>query len=262
MPGERRMKSRADLIADRDAALADYESRLTNAWKGQAEPTRQSSKLLVLAGDTPSLRTLSQEWAPEIVPSIEWRLLERNILDAANGGEFDDCAQGHGFLVIDFETRMPEHAVSALLRDRFERPLLDTRTAREIASNVSSAIATMLELELFAIHRSAVLTFAQKRRLRVPSCWSDGIGAPKITPKMGRPFAADWAALEERVRAEIDIVGFPDRNGAPGWQKQADVVKFLEPHCGHYEPGKSALKDNVKRMLKKIASEISQKVEK
>jgi hypothetical protein len=68
----------------------------------------------------------------------------------------------------------------------------------------------------------------------------------------GRPPAADWRALEEALSREIAEVGFPNRDGEPGWQKPADVIRWVEERTGDYEPGKTALKTNVKAMLDRI----------
>ncbi len=67
--------------------------------------------------------------------------------------------------------------------------------------------------------------------------------------KGGRPGAADWSALEEALCREIETVGLPERGGEPGWQTTADVIRWMEPKCGEYEPGKTALKENVSAML-------------
>jgi hypothetical protein len=68
----------------------------------------------------------------------------------------------------------------------------------------------------------------------------------------GRPPAADWPALEEALEREIGCVGFPAKQGAPGWRTLADVVRWIEPLLGNDEPGKTALKQNVKKMLDRI----------
>jgi hypothetical protein len=80
----------------------------------------------------------------------------------------------------------------------------------------------------------------------------------KKSPKkaFGRPFAADWLAIRERVKDEIKLVGFPDKKGTPGWRSQADVVRFIEELTGDDNPGKTALKENAKKMLADIRTEI------
>jgi hypothetical protein len=68
----------------------------------------------------------------------------------------------------------------------------------------------------------------------------------------GRPPAADWPAIEEALEHEIAAVGFPHENAEEGWRTNADVVKWVEARLGESEPGKTALKDNVGKMLVRI----------
>jgi hypothetical protein len=68
----------------------------------------------------------------------------------------------------------------------------------------------------------------------------------------GRPPAADWLEIEKAVEAEIEKVGFPTRDGVPGWRYKADVVRFITPLLGTDEPGETALKKNVAAMLERI----------
>jgi hypothetical protein len=72
--------------------------------------------------------------------------------------------------------------------------------------------------------------------------------APKVG---GRPPAADWPAIEEALNEEIDAAGLPRRDGVPGWRTTADIVKWVAARTDGDEPGKSALKDNVAKMLKR-----------
>jgi hypothetical protein len=62
--------------------------------------------------------------------------------------------------------------------------------------------------------------------------------------KGGRPPAADWAALKDTLRREIEQVGFPSRDHEPEWRTQADVERWIAARTGEYEPGKTALRDN------------------
>ena len=62
--------------------------------------------------------------------------------------------------------------------------------------------------------------------------------------------AADWPAIEEALNQEIDAVGLPRRDGVPGWRTTADVISWVEKLTGTDEPGKSALKYHVAKMLK------------
>jgi hypothetical protein len=84
---------------------------------------------------------------------------------------------------------------------------------------------------------------------------------PLAAKKMGRPPAADWPAIKVRLKAEIEAVGFPDNNGAPGWRTKADVVKFIEPLLGEDEPGRTSLFANVTRMLAELREEMAEKSE-
>jgi len=70
--------------------------------------------------------------------------------------------------------------------------------------------------------------------------------------KGGRPPAADWPAIEEELEREIAAVGFPHRNAEEGWRTIADVVKWIEPRLGKSEPSKTALKENVSKMIEPI----------
>jgi hypothetical protein len=87
---------------------------------------------------------------------------------------------------------------------------------------------------------------------------------PLVAPaakKMGRPIAADWGEIKKIVKTEIENVGFPHKNGAPGWRYKADVVRFIEPLLGDDEPGRTALLTNVTKMLAELREEVSEKSE-
>jgi hypothetical protein len=60
------------------------------------------------------------------------------------------------------------------------------------------------------------------------------------------------ASLEEELAREIEAVGFPNENAEDGWRTVADVVRWVEARVGEWEPGKTALKDNVTKMLERI----------
>jgi hypothetical protein len=84
---------------------------------------------------------------------------------------------------------------------------------------------------------------------------------PLAAKKMGRPIAADWPAIKEKLKAEIEAVGFPDKNGAPGWRTKADVVRFIYPLLGDDEPGRTSLSTNATRMLAELREEMAEKSE-
>jgi hypothetical protein len=67
--------------------------------------------------------------------------------------------------------------------------------------------------------------------------------------KGGRPPAADWSAIRERLWRELDLVGLPRKDGPPGWRSMADVERYVEKLTGADEPGRTALKDNTKKMV-------------
>jgi hypothetical protein len=75
----------------------------------------------------------------------------------------------------------------------------------------------------------------------------------------GAPAAADWSAIKEALREEIGNVGFPSREGAPGWQTQADVRRWILERLGPNEepPGVTTLKDNIRRMLEELRTEMA-----
>lgn len=83
-----------------------------------------------------------------------------------------------------------------------------------------------------------------------------GVDKPKVTDRSGvggRSTAADWPAIEQALECEINLVGFPDRAGAPGWQYKADVIRFVRPLLDDdSEPAEQTLKENVSRMLERI----------
>jgi hypothetical protein len=77
----------------------------------------------------------------------------------------------------------------------------------------------------------------------------------------GRPVAADWSEIKKALKVEIEAVGFPRKKGAPEWRSQADVIRFIEKLTGDDEPGKTALKENAKKMLAEISAEMAGKSE-
>ena len=107
-------------------------------------------------------------------------------------------------------------------------------------------------ITILYIRPEALALFAKQRDLAMPDWLRSQVGAPQAEGRGGRPPAADWAALEEALEREIDAVGFPRRDGPPDWRSNADVVRWLEPRLGDYEPGKTALKDNAKKMVDRI----------
>jgi hypothetical protein len=74
--------------------------------------------------------------------------------------------------------------------------------------------------------------------------------------KGGAPYKEDWPAIQVALKAEIQAVGFPDRNGAPGWQYQRDVMTWVAARL-EGEVHKNTLQNHVSRMLAEIRKELS-----
>jgi hypothetical protein len=75
----------------------------------------------------------------------------------------------------------------------------------------------------------------------------------------GAPPAADWPEFEKALEEEIDLIGFPAKDGPKGWRSKADVIRWIEARLGpDEEPGKTALKENVNRMLENIKNRLAE----
>ncbi len=70
--------------------------------------------------------------------------------------------------------------------------------------------------------------------------------------RAGAPTAADWAELEVALEREIEKVGPPHKGAEKGWRTKADVARWIVVRTGDDEPGPSALKENVTKMLNRI----------
>jgi hypothetical protein len=86
----------------------------------------------------------------------------------------------------------------------------------------------------------------------IPLAVPDAVGEEANRPNLGgAPPAADWPEIEKALEEEIRLVGFPSKDGPKGWRSKADVVRWVEEKLSNdEEPGKTALKENVNRMLK------------
>jgi hypothetical protein len=130
----------------------------------------------------------------------------------------------------------------------FASVTIDFETGTAERNDYSLSQAAGEPIKPYATRRLAGLSFSTSHLF---NCF------PSASQPGGRPPAADWGEIEKALEREIKTVGFPDRSGAPGWRFQADVIKFIEPLLGEDEPGKTALKENVKAMLDRIKSRMA-----
>ena len=146
-------------------------------------------------------------------------------------------------------------ALPFILKDKYiER---NGKPAREVIIDPSGATRWILSLprrcELIPADLTQYLREIPSQEIRsqeTPSQKARIASQAEVEPRRrgGRPPAADWSELEVALNREIDHVGLPSRDGAPEWRTQADVIRWLEPKLGKDEPGKTALKENVRLM--------------
>jgi hypothetical protein len=76
------------------------------------------------------------------------------------------------------------------------------------------------------------------------------------TAKGGRPHAADWSAIEELIRLEVERHGLPE-SGLKGWQNQSDVERWVAEQLEHRgeSAGESTIRDHVRKILKRLRPE-------
>jgi hypothetical protein len=73
----------------------------------------------------------------------------------------------------------------------------------------------------------------------------------------GRPGKADWSALKEALKNEILAVGFPNKDGVPGWRTTADVATWLGERLADDEDvSPRTLRDQARHMLSDIKEEL------
>jgi hypothetical protein len=95
-----------------------------------------------------------------------------------------------------------------------------------------------------------------------PQSTAGGSGPRPLPPaiavkdKGGRPAKADWDALKDSLREQIGILGYPDSQKPPGWQRLKDVMDWI---AGHRILGKigdevstRTMEDNVRRILREL----------
>jgi hypothetical protein len=73
----------------------------------------------------------------------------------------------------------------------------------------------------------------------------------------GRPGKADWPALRVALRTEIEMVGFPTKEGVPGWRTNTDVATWLSARLSDDEDvSPRTMRDRVSRMLSELKEEL------
>jgi hypothetical protein len=103
------------------------------------------------------IRKVAFEWSAEL--GFAWPELELQIVDAALNGEFDDPAGKHGFFVKNPETKRAYPRAAAEILSALNGPQFDVN------------LQWGLENQMYAIHRDALLAFAEKHDLKPPSWW-------------------------------------------------------------------------------------------
>ncbi len=116
-----------------------------------------ASRALFAQEEVMNVRKVAVEWSSEL--GVAWHELEHVIVSAALNGEFDDPTGRHGFYVKDPDTKRVYSTQGKSVCDALAGPQFDYR------------LQFGKDCQLFAIHRDAVLAFAEKRRLSAPSWW-------------------------------------------------------------------------------------------
>jgi hypothetical protein len=113
-----------------------------------------------------NVRKLAKDWSDEI--SVAWPDLEDDLLNAAFEGEFEDLFARDNRVAIyllDPDTRTGEAYAGPDLAQRLVMAASDADLTFYYFARSAK------EAELYAIHRDAVLHFAQRRGLAPPSWW-------------------------------------------------------------------------------------------
>ncbi len=153
-----------------------------------------------LAPQKMTIRDLARRWAPEI--SVDWRDLENALCQASIDGDFNSLPGGEGLLVCDHETGQNWSTSGAKIRSEFAG-----------SGNATVLLRMFKDNEGLAVHRSAVLLFANARKLTPPSWWAPANVAPAERPNVPR------RALEEFLRQTAD-----------GVLAEADLLSEAEQH--------------------------------
>jgi hypothetical protein len=77
--------------------------------------------------------------------------------------------------------------------------------------------------------------------------------AAQRTGRRGVPPKADWSAIEETFRCKVAECGMPDETNVDGWQRQADVERWIRAILKR-EPVKSVSESTVRRHAKGFLS--------
>jgi hypothetical protein len=91
---------------------------------------------------------------------------------------------------------------------------------------------------------------------QITAHWSANPSKSMKIARGGRPPAADWAEIKKAYREEVEKVGLPNIDHESGWRTQADVERWIAAHTGEYEPGKTALRENTKRIMIEVEVEM------
>jgi hypothetical protein len=167
------------------------------------------------------------------------------ILYAYGAGEFDSVCDGEAVCGFGYETLKP------FSLDKDAAKVLGTPVDIPYGRVPPMGYLALVKTGQVFVSPEALALFAKQRGFAMPDWLLSRVGTPQAG-RSGRPPAADWPALEEALEREIDAVGFPERNGEPGWSRIADVLRWLELRTGKDNPGKTALKENAKKMLDRI----------
>jgi hypothetical protein len=80
---------------------------------------------------------------------------------------------------------------------------------------------------------------------------------PREKAKTGRPWSADWDAIQDVLKAEIEKRGWPDRDNVKGWQTQADAERLVAETVSarNEDAGATTIRGQTRKMLRAIKGE-------
>ncbi len=169
-------------------------------------------------------------------PRPLWSLREASDFVVAAGDRDKDFALQRAALVLN-----PPPASPAAWRSRFADSRVDWETGEvliPIRDRMLVETPIFDRAKLRALFQGAPLSSNTKR------------GG-------GRPPAADWDAVKEMLRLEIDRRGPPDREGPADWRTVTDAMRFVENALQKRGERvmETALRSHVSRILREIAAE-------